>query len=79
MTRETSNVTIGAYTDAVNFLKDYIAVFCRSDFDFAPFFGIDKLLDLINIELAEVELLDEGPIGDPEVGFVFKKERVLPS
>lgn len=48
---QTSELCIGAYIATLNFLKDYIAEFDRSDVEFALVFENEKLLDPINIKL----------------------------
>lgn len=55
-------------------MKYYVVEFYRSDAKFFSIFGTGKLFASINIELEEVELLNEGPIKDPELGYVFKKK-----
>lgn len=72
--KQDSHVAIGAYSSALNFPKDYVAEFCIADIDFVSLFGTDKLHDPMNIELDEVDLLDEGPIKDPELGYILKRK-----
>ena len=45
-----------------------------SDVDFSPFFETEKLFAPINIKLEEVDLLIEGPMIAPELGYVYMKK-----
>ncbi|CAI9261769.1 unnamed protein product [Lactuca saligna] len=71
--KETSKLNIGAYTSALNFLKDYIVEFGRSDVKFAPFFRTKKLLQQVNTELEEVDLLNGDLIIDLKLNYVYQK------
>lgn len=77
--KQKSKVAIGAYASTLSFMKYYVVEFYRADAEFFSIFGTGKLFSSINIEWEEVELLNEGPIKDPELGYVFKKKGFLPS
>lgn len=69
-----SETSIGAFTIALNFLKDYIVEFGRSNVEFDPIFRTDKLLAPIDTSLEEIDLLDEGPISEAKLGYIYKKK-----
>lgn len=68
--KKTSVIGIGAYNAAMNFLKVCVAEFSYSDVEFSPFFRTEMLLSPINIDIEEVDMLNEGPIIDPNLGYV---------
>ena len=49
--RQSSNSSIISYSVAINFLKDYVAGFYRSDIEFARLFGIESVLAKLTFEL----------------------------
>ena len=69
---QTNDLGIGAYHATLSFLKDYVAKLCRCDYKLAHLFGTKNFLAKIDFVLQEVELLAEGPIDEPVLGFVFK-------
>lgn len=66
---------MGAYNAALNFLKGYVAEFCRCDYELAHLFGTANFLAKIEITLPESNLLAKGPIDEPVLGFVYKPKK----
>lgn len=59
----------------MNYLKDYVAEFYRCDFQLAYLFKTKTFLAMINYKLPEADILAEGAINEPVLGYVyFKKE-----
>lgn len=46
----------------------------RSDIEFAHLFKIEKILASVSTNLEKVDLLDEGPIKEHELKFVYLKK-----
>ena len=61
---------MGAYHAALSFLKDYVAEFCRCDYELTHLYGTEDCVVKIDFVLTEAELLADGPIDDPVLGFV---------
>ena len=62
---------MGAYHATLSFLKDYVAEFCRCDFELAHLLGTKKYLAKINFKLLEADILAKGSIDEPVLGFVY--------
>lgn len=58
----------------MNFMKDYVAEFCSFDILFTQLFEIENILAKITYELFEAQILAEGPIEEPELGYVYFKK-----
>ena len=61
---------MGAYHATLSFLKDYIAEFCRRDYELAHLYGTEQYVAKIDFVLSKAELLADGPIEEPVLGFV---------
>ena len=62
---QSDDLSMGAYHAALSFLKDYVAEFCRWDFELAYLFGIEKyfakiLVLSIDFKLPKAENLGRG-------------------
>lgn len=71
--KQDSETSIGAFSVVQIFLKDYIAKFSISDVDFDPLLKNDKLLTPIDTSLEEIDLLNEGLILKPQIGYIYKR------
>ena len=58
----------------MNLLKDYVAEFCGSDIEFTHLIKTVNLLAKITYELPESQILAEGPIKEPDLGYVCLKK-----
>ena len=68
-------MSIVAYNAAMNYLKDYVAEFCRCNFELAHLFGTEKFLAKIDYKLLEAEILAEGPINEPMLGYIYLQKK----
>ena len=68
-------MSIDAYSVTMNYLQDYVAEFCRCDFELAHLFGTEYFLANIDYKLPKVEILAEGPIDEPVLGYVYMKKK----
>lgn len=72
---QNDETNIGAYNVALSFLKDYVAEFSRCDFELAHLFETEKFLANIDFNLPEAELLAEGRIDEPVLGYVYLQKK----
>ena len=72
--KQDNEISIGSYSAIVNFLKYCIAEFNRSNVEFAPLFKTEKLLVPVDTELEEIDLLNEGPVSEPEFRYIYKRK-----
>ena len=72
---QSNDLSIGAYHSALSFLNNYVAEFYKCDYELAHMFEIEKFLAKINFRLPKVEILAEGPIDEPVLGFVFHQRK----
>ena len=63
-------ISMGAYHATLSFLKDYVAEFCHCDFELAHVDRTEQFFSKINFVLLEAEILADGPIEEPVLGFV---------
>ena len=70
-TRQDIQMSIVAYNSAMSYVKDYVAEFCRCDFELDHLFGTKKFLEKIDYKLPEAKMLVEGPIDEPVLGYVY--------
>ena len=68
---QNDDISMGAYHAALSFLKDYVVEFFRHDYELAHLFRNEDFVGKIEYMLQEAELLDEGPIDDPVLVFVY--------
>ena len=68
-------LSIRAYHIVLSFLKDYVVELCRCDFELAHLFGTKKFLAKIYFKLLEEEILDEGPIDESVLGFIYMQKK----
>ena len=66
---------MGAYHAALSFLKDYVAEFFRCDYELAHLYETEDFVAKIDFVLTEAELLANGPIDDPVLGFVYTTKK----
>ena len=66
---------MGAYHAALSFLKDYVAEFCRCDYELAHLYRTKDFVATTNFVLPEAEMLADGPINDPVLGFVYTTKK----
>lgn len=71
-TLKIDDTSMGAYHASMNFLRDYVVEFCRCDYELASLNGTQDYVKKIEFVLPEADLLVEGPIDDPVLGFVYK-------
>ena len=69
------DLSMGSYHAALSFLKDYVAEFCRCDFELAHLIRTEKYLVKIDFNLVEAEIMAEGPINEPVLGFVYLQRK----
>lgn len=69
------NLNMGAYHSALSFLKDYVVEFCKCDYELPHMLKTDKLLAKIHFKLPEAEILAEGRIDEPVLGFVYDQRK----
>lgn len=70
-TRQNDQISITAYSVAMNFLKDNVAEFYLCDLKLAHSFGTEKLLAKIDYEQPKAEILVEGYIDEPMLRYVY--------
>ena len=73
--RQNDQLSIRAYSVVINLLKDYVSKFYRSDIEFAHVFRIENMLAKISCELLEAQILSEGPIEEPELGYIYMRKK----
>lgn len=56
--------------------KKNVVEFGRSKIEFAHLFKTDKIITFIFVDLEGVYLLDESPIKEPELGYVYLKKSI---
>ncbi|CAI9290341.1 unnamed protein product [Lactuca saligna] len=70
--KQDSQTSIGAYSVAFKFVKDYIVQIGRLDVEFSPLFNFEDRLTPFVTELEEIDLLKEGPISELVLGYIYK-------
>ena len=63
-THQNDQMSITAYSVAMNFLKDEFDEVCRCDSELAHLFRTKKILAKINYKLPEAKIMAEGPIDE---------------
>lgn len=73
---QTLELSTRAFNPTINYLKDYVAKFGRSNVDFTHLFNTYTILASFSIEIEGVNLLDEGPMKELDQGFVYLKKSI---
>ena len=68
-------MSMAAYSVAICYLKDYVAEFCRCEFELDHLFEIEQFLAKIDYKMPEAEILVEGPIYEPVLGYVYLQKK----